>query len=136
MPFPIVYGVPANTPVELLKQLRRDIVSTLVSKGIKQDWIHPFFPMDFLDTPTEPEEGCSTIFVSLETAMLEGRASADQIAEDITTSLAKTVWEAFRGELEVEVFIGRRNPIWKCLLPAKPDFVCCPSCEQLIPSTD
>ena len=119
MPFPILFGVPEDTPEEVLKVLRRDIVATLASKmRVPANWIHPFFPKDLLGEPEEEADGSSTIYVSLDTAMFHGVTNVDALAKEVTQALAEVVWEAFSGRYEVEVFIGDLNKEWKYLIKA------------------
>jgi len=124
MPFPVVYGIPKDTPVPVLNGLRKDIVRTVAeTMGCKISWVRPFFPMDLLDEPTDETSGCRTIFVSLETALFFGKDDPenDAKAQRVTKALAQVIWAAFGGKYEVEVFIANLNPIWRTLIKVKGD---------------
>jgi len=124
MPFPVVYGIPKDTPVSVLNGLRKDIVRTVAeTMGCKISWVRPFFPMDQLDEPTDTESGCRTIFVSLETAMFFGKddPEANEKALRVTKALAQVIWAAFGGRYEVEVFINNLNPTWRTLIKVSGD---------------
>jgi len=120
MPFPIVSGIPKRTPVKLVSQLRRDIVAVLVNKlNCSPAVITPFFPKDWLDAPVESEDGGKTIYIRLDTGMLDGWSSgeeADNLATELTGAVAQVVFDAFHGEIEVECFIGDLVPKWRTLL--------------------
>jgi len=123
MPFPIVMGIPEDTWPEVLAQLRRDIVASLVeTTGRPASWMRPFFPSDLLDDPEEPEDGCQTIYIRLDTGLLHGKSGdeVDALAAKITGALAQVVSAAFGGKYEVECFIGDANPKWRSLVHAKP----------------
>ena len=126
MPFPIVWGIPKETPKETLIALRKDIVSTLAkAMPVSPAWVRPFFSADLLDEPTQEDEGCNTIYACLDTAMFFGKENAEPLAKGVTSALATTIWGAFNGKYEVEVFVGNLNPAWKTLLKAAepdPDF--------------
>lgn len=120
MPFPIVWGIPNDTPKEVLEVLRWNIVAALAETGLSPaHWIRPFFPADLLGAPRDNADGCRTIFVELATAMFFGKEDADAKATRATKALAQTVWRAFSGQYEVEVFVGDLNPAWRFLIKAK-----------------
>ncbi len=119
MPFPIVYGVPKDTPQDVLTKLRRDIVAALVKANVPQKWIRPLFPADLLDEPKEEADGASTIYVKLDTGMLHDKPDAKVVAERLLRPLAQLIWDAFSGKYEVEAFIGDLNTEWKVLIEAK-----------------
>lgn len=73
MPFPIVWGIPKDTPQDVLSKLRKDIVAALVKANVPQKWTRPLFPSDLLDDPKEEADGANTIYVSLATGMLHGK---------------------------------------------------------------
>jgi hypothetical protein len=109
-------GVPKNTPVETLLQLRQSIIDTLSEvMEVNKSWIRPFFPADLLD---EAPAECQTIYVRLDTAIFHSLASLSK-AQRTTAALAHVIWEAFEGRFEVEVFIGDLNPDWRTLVKAR-----------------
>lgn len=120
MPFPMISGIPRGTSEELLRQLRLDVVAC-VSKhmNVKPSWVHPFFLEDMLPTAVLPEEGSSTIYVRLDTAMFHGKPEQHEVAGKVVTELAFVVWSAFKGRFEVECFIGDLDPLNKALLEAE-----------------
>lgn len=126
MPFPIVWGMPIEISTAVVEQLRRDIVRTLAEKiDISPSWVHPFFPVDLLEEPTQESEGGNTVYISLETglffnlpfnsSLIEQQAKA----QDITMSLAKVVWDALNGAYEVECFVSNLDPAWRSIIYAK-----------------
>lgn len=120
MPFPIVWGIPKGTTKEKLNELRIDIVKSLVeTMNVPAAWVRPFFSTDLLDEPVTEDEGCNTIYACLDTAMFFGKPDVDAQAKGVTAALASTIWGAFNGRYEVEVFIGNLNPEWKTLLKRK-----------------
>jgi hypothetical protein len=122
MPFPIVYGIPQDTPETVLNGLRKDIVAVVAKyMGCNTTWVRPFFPKDFLAEPTRESDGCKTIFVELETAMFYGNIGeeGDNKAKQVTKELATVIWAAFNGRYEVEVFINNLNPTWRHLIKVK-----------------
>lgn len=119
MPFPIVHGIPDGTPVQVVSQLRRDIVAALVNKlACLPAIVTPYFPKDWLGDPAGPEDGGKTIYVRLDTGMLNGKSGrdTDDLATYLTGAVAKMVFDAFQGKIEVECFIGDLVPKWKTLL--------------------
>ncbi|NMB91516.1 hypothetical protein GYA37_01550 [candidate division WWE3 bacterium] len=118
MPFPIVFGIPEGTSKETLSELRKGIVSSIVTTmEVPTNWVHPLFVSDLLgEEPKEETEGSNTIYVRLDTAMLHGKTDADDLAVLITSDLAHVVQQTFGGKYEVEVFIGDLNIKWRTLL--------------------
>lgn len=118
MPFPFIF-VPANTPKTVLRELRRNVVTTLAENGVKREWTRPLFPADLLnEVPTDASEGATTIYCRLDTALFDEKP--DPVREKhITADLAQIIWEAFDRKFEVEVFIGNLKLASKTLIEAK-----------------
>jgi len=121
MPFVVVNGIPNGTQKDILHVLRRNLVEVVSSQmEVPKEWVRPFFPVDWLDDPIAPEEGCNTIYARLDTAMFTGHEpSFETLPVSVVTAIAQVIWEAFEGKYEVEVFVGELNPKWKKLLPAQ-----------------
>ncbi|OGC45254.1 hypothetical protein A2V49_01485 [candidate division WWE3 bacterium RBG_19FT_COMBO_34_6] len=120
MPFPIIWGIPKNTPQEKLVELRKRIVKTLVdAMDVSAYWVRPLFPIDMLSEPKEECEGCNTIYGSLDTGMFFGKKDVDNLAKTVTAALAQIIWDEFGGRYEVEVFITNLDPHWSTLLLSK-----------------
>lgn len=121
MPFPIVWGIPQDTPLGVLAGLRVEIVTELAQMmGVPAERVRPFFPSDLLDDPVGDAEGGSTIYVSLVTGMFGDKPDEDDKVVEILTNLAEVVWRTFEGKLDVEAFVEGLNPNWKALVKADP----------------
>ncbi len=120
MPFPTVFGLPDETPVELMSQIRADIITELASAvGIDPGMIRPFFPTDRLGNPDHGQD--TTIYCVLDSGMF-GVKSAE-FREKATSAIAQVIWNAFEGNYEVEVMIGDLNSSGKTLLKASPHVI-------------
>lgn len=118
IPFIFVYGVPDTAEKDTLRLLRRDIVATVVeAMDCEQSWVRVFFPTFHLEEPQDPEEGCHTIYVAIDTGMFTGSAVANREVQNVTDAIGNVIFDAFRGRREVEVFIRDLNNRWKTLLP-------------------
>jgi hypothetical protein len=119
MPFFKISGLPSKLHKSFLLNLRKTIVSIVADKmQIPIEWVRVFFPTDLLDDPQFPEEGCQTIYITLETAMLHNSQDIEitKIGLNTVTAIARTVWGQLDGKYEVEVFVQHLDPSLKVKL--------------------
>lgn len=119
MPFVLIYGIPENTDQELLRELRRDIVKSVVrTMEAPQDWVHPIFPRDLLGPAEAPEDGTSTLYLRLDTALFHGLHPTAGEPLKVLNDLAQLVEEAFDGQYSVEAVVGELHSEWKVIVKA------------------
>lgn len=119
MPFVFVWGIPEHTPDSTLIELRRTVVSTVIeSMKVDPAWVRVFFPKDLLTAPAQSGDGNNNIYVTIETGMLYNQPESSPEPKNITQAVALVIWQAFKGQVEVECFIGNHNPTWVSLLHA------------------
>lgn len=105
MPFPTISGVPENTPKEVLRNLRAGIIHIVAtSMGTARKTVRPFFPKDLAGDPDEDQD--DTIYVRLDTGMFHNKPDTLEAREEVTSALARLVFDAFGGQYAVEAFIG------------------------------
>ncbi|MBI1281471.1 MAG: hypothetical protein GC179_25310 [Anaerolineaceae bacterium] len=122
MPFVFIWGMPNAVHDAQLLELRETIIGRLADKmAVAHNWVRVFFPSERLSDYAVPDEGSSTIYITIETGLFnsEGEDSKDPIGT--TQIIAETVWNMFGGQYEVECFIGNHNPKWVSLIHAKID---------------
>lgn len=126
MPFVKVWGVPFHVNDDRLLLLRQDIVSSIhltmstLEVPVPKNWVRPFFPLDRLDMPKEPNEGAQTIYVELDTAMFNRPLDPEDetLPLAVMEHLAQTVWDAFDGVYEVEACLVHLDAAAKKLIKA------------------
>lgn len=120
MPFPLVLGLPNDTPKSVLQELRQAIVKGLLDHmQAPARWTHPIFVLDPLSPASEPEDGSATVCVILETGMfhnLPDSPEKDHVVQSVTKALGQIIFDTIGGWLEVEVFVGDLNPAWRALI--------------------
>lgn len=103
MPFPMIYGLPEETPNSLIKQIRASIITELAKAlRIPTTIIRPFFPNDRADDPDAGQD--NTIYCRLDSGMFNGKSAEER--KKATATIAEVLWRAFHGLFEVEVYIG------------------------------
>lgn len=120
MPFPIVAGLPKDTPQSVLAELRRAIVKALFDHmHAPMRWTHPILICDALPLAELPEDGSNTICVILETGMFHDKPESpdkDIAVKSVTKALGQAIFDTIGKWLEVEVFVNDLNPAWRSLI--------------------
>lgn len=122
MPFPIITGIRGSTSKDTLRDMRRKIVAAITEHlpGVPKHWTNPSFPADLLDEdPQTEDDGASTIYVRLDTAMFTGKSDTAETKKAVLQAICDIVWEAFEGKYEVEGFIGQLDKEGKVLIEPK-----------------
>jgi len=102
MPKILIEGVPESTSRNSLRELRRELISTLEeSMGIETGITRVFFPADLAGDPDQGQD--DQIWVFLYTGMLRNKPAAE--SKGVTAAIAEVVKAAFRGMYGVEMFI-------------------------------
>lgn len=118
MPFVMVYGMPNETDLEVLENLRIQLVQTISQMmHCPPAWVRPFFVLDMLSRPTG-FESCTTVLVKLETGLFRGRDHDDQHVADVLKAISQDVWNALGGMHEVEISIIPWPPDWSYIIKA------------------
>ena len=121
MPFVTVSGLPDNLSPDFLMDMRRQIIQAVVREmEVEISWVRVFFPVDMLSQPQKPEDGCQTVYVTLETAMFHNKEDVElkKIALATVNAIAHVIWEYLQGKCEVEAFVLNLSPDLKKVLPA------------------
>jgi hypothetical protein len=114
-----VYRVPRSISDETLETLRVKLVQiTSDLMKCKKSWVGPDFFRSALKDSTNPDEGCNTVLIKLETGLFDGRPDDDPQVQEVLKALTDAVWEAFGGKYEVEASVAGWHPGWKCLREA------------------
>jgi hypothetical protein len=113
MPFPIIFGLPEETPRDVVRKIRREIINALAkATGLDRRTIRPFFPKDLAGDPETEQD--DTIYCRLDSGMfLNSPVGARGLA---TLAIATIIWQAFSGKFETEVLIGDLDGAGKTLL--------------------